>query len=30
MRIRKGSDTAVVHIGTLKTSNMKGMMLKDK
>lgn len=30
MRIRKESDNAVVHIGTLKTSNMKGMMLKDK
>lgn len=30
MRIRKESDNAVVHIGTLKTSNMKGMMLEDK
>lgn len=30
MRIRKESDNAVVHIGALKTSNMKGIMLENK
>lgn len=30
MRIRKESDNAVVHRGTLKTSNMRGMMIEDK
>lgn len=30
MCIRKENDNAVVHIGALKTSNMKGIMLKNK